>query len=181
MPHMTNNQYFIRPLWCNGESLLGFFSWVGSTPLLRSLMIALLFVIPDHWLLPQSRDLKKPQAGMTRSASWVAYFYECPRCELVRVVVVTLAIVVAGARGVLGNERWCDHWAYSSEVVLRFSSSSLSRFVFSRYGSKTAIQADNESNKLIVHGQWSAQAMFVVGFYGYDECEVVKMERSGTE
>ena len=72
MPHMTNNQYFIRPLWCNGESLLGFFSWVGSTPLLRSLMIALLFVIPDHWLLPQSRDLKKSrrQGWLVQPAGW---------------------------------------------------------------------------------------------------------------
>ena len=47
-----------------------------NSPTAQSLMISLLFVIPDHWLLLQSRDPKKPQAGMTRLASWVAYFYE---------------------------------------------------------------------------------------------------------
>ena len=77
LPHVTNNQYFIMPLWCNGKSLLGpSHEWVQ---LLYCTLIDDGTSFCHPWSLTSStkyKSRKKLQAGMTRSASWVAYFYE---------------------------------------------------------------------------------------------------------
>ena len=76
-----------------------------NSPAARSLMIALLFAIPDHWLLPQSRDLKKA-AGRDDSFSQLGGL-------LLRVPTVSLSLKTPTKRS---NPRPLKSWSQNSTM-----------------------------------------------------------------